>query len=38
MAKDQKRRNTKTRMKHWVLEVVAMAVARRVIRTIIRKL
>lgn len=38
MSKDQKRRNTKTRMKHWVLEVVAMAVARRVIRTIIRKL
>ncbi len=38
MSKDQKRRSTKTRMKHWVLEVVAVAVARRVIRTIIRKL
>ena len=38
MSKDRQRRSPKTRVKHWVLEVVAMAVARRVIRTIIRKL
>jgi hypothetical protein len=38
MSKEQKRRDTKTRMRHFVIELIAVAVARRIIRNIVRKL
>ena len=38
MSKERKHRDTKTRMRQWVIELVAVAVARRVIRNIVRKL
>ena len=37
MSRSKKVRDTKTRLVQWAAEIVAMAVARRVIRRIIRK-